>query len=167
MIDEQGYRPNVGIILCNRDNRVFWACRCGRSGWQFPQGGIKPDESPEQALYRELHEEVGLRPEHVEIMGRTRDWLRYDLPPQYRRSPRHSTFRGQKQIWFLLRFVGQEEHVQLNACDHPEFERWRWVDYWLPLGEIVDFKRDVYEQALRELEPLLPTQSSASSFFVE
>jgi putative (di)nucleoside polyphosphate hydrolase len=155
MIDEHGYRPNVGIILCNRDNRVLWARRCGQSGWQFPQGGIKPHESPEQALFRELHEEVGLGPEHVHIVGRTRDWLRYDIPAQFRRSPRATLFRGQKQIWFLLRLLGVDENVRLNACDHPEFDCWRWVDYWSPLGEIVEFKRGVYEQALRELEPLL------------
>jgi putative (di)nucleoside polyphosphate hydrolase len=161
MIDEQGYRPNVGIILCNGEGRVFWARRCGQSGWQFPQGGIKPHETPEQALYRELHEEVGLNPEHVHMLGRTRDWLRYDIPAQFRRSTRSSLFRGQKQIWFLLRFVAGEEQVRLNACEKPEFDRWRWVDYWSPLGEIVEFKREVYEQALRELEPLLDAGRAA------
>jgi putative (di)nucleoside polyphosphate hydrolase len=159
MIDEQGYRPNVGIILCNRENQVFWARRCGQNGWQFPQGGINPHETPEQALFRELHEEVGLAPEHVRIMGRTQEWLRYDIPEQFRRSPRASAFRGQKQIWFLLRFLGAAEHVCLNACDRPEFDSWRWVEYWSPLGAIVEFKRGVYEQALRELEPLLRTQA--------
>ena len=161
MIDEQGYRPNVGIILCNRDNRVFWARRCRQSGWQFPQGGIKPSETAEQALFRELNEEVGLQPEHVDIIGRTRDWLRYEIPDQFRRASRNSPFRGQKQIWFLLRFLGTEEHVRLDACGHPEFDRWRWVDYWSPLEQIVDFKRAVYEQALRELEPLLSVPGSA------
>ena len=155
MIDDQGYRPNVGIILCNRENQVFWARRCGQSGWQFPQGGIDSSETPEQALFRELNEEVGLAPEHVHIIGRTKDWLRYDIPAQLGRTPRTSHFRGQKQIWFLLRFVGSEQHVRLNACDRPEFDRWRWVEYWSPLDQIVDFKRNVYEQALRELEPFL------------
>ena len=160
MIDEQGYRPNVGIILCNQENRVFWARRCGQNGWQFPQGGIDSHETPEQALFRELNEEVGLAPEHVHIMGRTRDWLRYDIPTQFSRSPRTSHFRGQKQIWFLLRFLGSEEHVRLNACDRPEFDSWRWVEYWSALGQIVEFKRAVYEQALRELEPLLGVRQS-------
>lgn len=155
MIDEQGYRPNVGIILCNRQNQVFWARRCGQSGWQFPQGGIDSSETPEQALFRELNEEVGLAPEHVHIIGRTKDWLRYDIPAHLSRAPRSSQFRGQKQIWFLLRFLGDEQHVRLNACERPEFDRWRWVEYWSPLGQIVEFKRNVYEQALRELEPLL------------
>ena len=158
MIDEQGYRPNVGIILCNRENQVFWARRCGQNGWQFPQGGINPQETPEQALFRELNEEVGLAPEHVHIIGRTKDWLRYEIPAQYCRTPRTSRFRGQKQIWFLLRFLGGEEHVRLNACDRPEFDSWRWVEYWSTLAQIVEFKRGVYEQALRELEPLLGAQ---------
>lgn len=155
MIDEQGYRPNVGIILCNRDDQVFWARRCGQSGWQFPQGGIKPYETPEQALFRELYEEVGLAPEHVQIIGRTQDWLRYDIPASFRRSPRSSLFRGQKQIWFLLRLLGSEQQVKLDTCDRPEFDCWRWVDYWSPLTQIVEFKRGVYERALQELAPLL------------
>ncbi len=160
MIDDEGYRPNVGIILCNDEDRVFWARRCGQSGWQFPQGGIKPNETPEQALYRELCEEVGLKPDQVRILGRTRDWLRYDIPAQFRRSARASAFRGQKQIWFLLRFVGHEDNVRLNACDKPEFDRWRWVEYWSPLEQIVEFKRGVYELALRELAPLLGPRAS-------
>lgn len=155
MLDENGYRPNVGIILCNQDNQVFWARRCGQNGWQFPQGGIKAHESPEQALFRELQEEVGLGPEHVSIIGRTQDWLHYEIPDQFRRSARNSPFRGQKQIWFLLRMIGSEEHVRLNACERPEFDCWQWVEYWSPLQDIVAFKRQVYEQALRELEPLL------------
>jgi putative (di)nucleoside polyphosphate hydrolase len=155
MIDEQGYRPNVGIILSNLEGQVLWARRCGNSGWQFPQGGIKLHETPEQALYRELEEEVGLTAAHVCMLGRTRGWLRYDIPPQYRRAPRRTHFRGQKQIWYLLRLVGSDDSVRLNVCERPEFDRWRWVNYWSPLDEIVDFKRAVYEQALRELEPLL------------
>ena len=160
MIDDQGYRPNVGIIICNQENQVFWARRCGQNGWQFPQGGINPHESPEQALFRELNEEVGLAPEHVQIMGRTQDWLRYDIPTHFTRPTRNSHFRGQKQIWFLLRFLGNAEHVRLNACDRPEFDCWRWVDYWSTLEQIVEFKRGVYEQALRELAPLLGVRST-------
>lgn len=162
MIDEQGYRPNVGIILCNRQNQVFWARRCGQNGWQFPQGGIDSSETPEQALFRELNEEVGLAPEHVHVIGRTKDWLRYDIPAHLSRTPRSPHFRGQKQIWFLLRFLGDEQHVRLNACDRPEFDRWCWVEYWSPLGQIVEFKRNVYERALRELEPLLRDASTGA-----
>lgn len=155
MIDEHGYRPNVGIILCNRVNQVFWARRCGQDGWQFPQGGVRPQEPVEQAMYRELREEVGLSPAHIEVLGRTRDWLHYDIPDQYRRRNPNSAFRGQKQIWYLLRLVGQDRDVRLDACERPEFDEWRWIEYWSALEHIISFKRAVYERALTELEPLL------------
>ncbi len=155
MIDENGYRPNVGIILCNRDDHVFWARRSSQDGWQFPQGGIKRSETAEQALFRELREEIGLDRDHVELIGRTRDWLHYDIPRRYLRTARHTQFRGQKQIWFLLRLVAQDENVRLDTTEDPEFDSWRWVDYWSPLDNIVEFKRRVYEQALTELAPLL------------
>jgi putative (di)nucleoside polyphosphate hydrolase len=155
MIDEHGYRPNVGIILCNRANQVFWARRCGQDGWQFPQGGVRQQEALEAAMYRELHEEVGLHPSHVEILGRTRDWLHYDIPEDFRRRAPTTGFRGQKQIWFLLRLTGRDEDVCLDACDKPEFDEWRWIEYWSALEHIIVFKRQVYQQALTELEPLL------------
>ena len=98
MIDRDGYRPNVGIIICNRKNEVFWGKRVKQHAWQFPQGGIDPGETPEVAMYRELHEEVGLQPQHVEILGRTRDWLRYDVPEQWLRRDWRGNYRGQKQI---------------------------------------------------------------------
>jgi putative (di)nucleoside polyphosphate hydrolase len=155
MIDEQGYRPNVGIILCNPDNRVFWARRAGRDGWQFPQGGIKSHETAEQALYRELYEEVGLGQGHVSILGRTRDWLHYDIPDDYLRRTPQRNFRGQKQIWFLLRLTGCDDDVCLARAPKPEFDAWRWIEYWSVLDHIIDFKRDVYRRALTELESLL------------
>ena len=142
MIDRDGYRPNVGIILCNHKNEVFWGKRVREHSWQFPQGGIKHGETPEAAMYRELMEEVGLRPEHVKILGRTRDWLRYDVP---------NTYRGQKQIWFLLRLVGRDSDVSLRASEHPEFDAWRWGDYWMPIDSVIEFKREVYRMALNEL----------------
>ncbi len=156
MIDEHGYRPNVGIILCNHHNQVFWARRCGQDGWQFPQGGIRSQEAVEAAMYRELHEEIGLVQSHVEILGRTRDWLHYDLPDDYRRRNANGIFRGQKQIWFLLRLLGRDEDVRLDACEQPEFSEWRWIEYWSALDRIINFKREVYQRALSELEPLLP-----------
>ena len=156
MIDRDGYRPNVGIIICNRKNEVFWGKRVKQHAWQFPQGGIDPGETPEVAMYRELHEEVGLHPQHVEILGRTRDWLRYDVPEQWLRRDWRGNYRGQKQIWFLLRLVGRDTDVQLRASQKPEFDAWRWNDYWVPLDVVVEFKRGVYESALNELSRYLP-----------
>ncbi len=160
MIDEQGYRPNVGIIVCNSEDRVLWARRSGRDGWQFPQGGIKSHETPEQALYRELYEEVGLAQSHVAVLGRTRDWLHYDIPEEYLRRNPQRNFRGQKQMWFLLRLVGCDDDVCLERANKPEFDAWRWIDYWSALDHIIPFKRDVYRRALVELEPLLTTERS-------
>jgi len=155
VIDSQGYRANVGIILSNREGRVLWARRLGQDSWQFPQGGIKQNETPEQALYRELREEVGLKPEHVEIIGCTRGWLRYRLPKRFIRFRSKPVCIGQKQRWFILRLLADDEVVQLDLSDKPEFEEWRWVDYWQPLKEIVFFKRQVYKKALMELEAIL------------
>jgi putative (di)nucleoside polyphosphate hydrolase len=159
MIDEHGYRPNVGIILCNPANKVLWARRSGRDGWQFPQGGVKSRETLEQALYRELYEEVGLDQEQVDVLGRTRDWLHYDIPDDYRRRLPNASFRGQKQIWFLLRLLGGDADVCLDRAERPEFDRWRWIEYWTAVDEIILFKRDVYRRALTELEPLLTQRS--------
>ncbi len=155
MLDRDGYRPNVGIILVNHRNEVFWGKRVREHSWQFPQGGIKRGETPEQAMYRELHEEVGLQPEHVRIIGRTREWLRYEVPTQWVRREWRGHYRGQKQIWFLLRLVGRDTDVHLRATDHPEFDAWRWHDYWIPLDSVIEFKRDVYRQALDELSRFL------------
>ncbi len=155
MIDVDGYRPNVGIILSNVEARLLWARRVGQNAWQFPQGGIQRSETPEQALYRELGEEVGLRPEHVEIAGCTKGWLRYRLPDRLVRRNCTPLCIGQKQVWFLLRLIASEHEVRLDLSDKPEFDQWCWVDYWYPLRQVVAFKRRVYECALRELAPLL------------
>jgi len=155
MLDREGYRPNVGIILANARNEVFWGKRLREHSWQFPQGGIKHGETPEQAMYRELHEEIGLHPEHVRIIGRTRDWLRYDVPQNWVRREWRGAYRGQKQIWFLLRLVGRDSDVSLRASDHPEFDAWRWHDYWIPLDAVIEFKREVYGLALNELSRYL------------
>ena len=155
MIDKEGYRPNVGIILCNSRNEVFWGKRIRQHSWQFPQGGINHGETPEQAMYRELMEEVGLASQHVRILGRTRDWLRYDVPNQWVRRDWRGNYRGQKQIWFLLRLTGRDCDVCLRASTHPEFDAWRWNDYWMAMESVVDFKRDVYRSALTELERYL------------
>jgi putative (di)nucleoside polyphosphate hydrolase len=150
-IDEQGFRANVGIVLMRGEGEVFLGGRSDGRGWQFPQGGMRRDETPEEALYRELREEVGLQPDDVAVLGRTRDWLRYRLPQQYVRRRSRPLCIGQKQLWYLLRFMGEEDRLRFDVTDAPEFDRWKWVDYWSPVREVIHFKRGVYARALEEL----------------
>ena len=147
MIDSDGFRPNVGIILANDVGQVLWARRVNQDAWQFPQGGINPHESPEEALYREL-----------KILACTRGWLRYRLPQRLVRSNSQPLCIGQKQKWFLLRLTGDESRVRMDLTGKPEFDGWRWVSYWYPLGQVVTFKREVYRRALKELAPCLPAR---------
>lgn len=153
-IDEHGFRANVGIILANDAGRLLLAGRAGRKGWQFPQGGVNSGESAEEAMFRELYEELGLESHDVDVLGATRDWISYRLPERYvRRGGRGDgpVCIGQKQRWFLLRFVAGEDRLRLDLSDSPEFDRWRWVDYWRPVNEVIYFKRRVYARALFEL----------------
>lgn len=182
MIDSDGYRPNVGIVVANCLGQVLWARRVGgHDAWQFPQGGMQQGEKPEQALYRELEEEVGLKADHVKILACTDGWLRYQLPSHMRRDHRRPTsrangrsraargaprqengkknpvpFKGQKQKWFLLEMLCDEELIRFDQCDKPEFDGFEWVSYWYPVNKVVDFKRDVYRRALKQLAPKLP-----------
>jgi putative (di)nucleoside polyphosphate hydrolase len=153
VIDADGYRPNVGIILMNERGQLLWARRVGQNAWQFPQGGIKSDETPEDALFRELKEEVGLDPHQVEIIGKTRGWLRYRLPKRMLRHNSKPLCIGQKQKWFLLSIRCTDSSVCVDGTETPEFDGWRWVSYWYPLGQVVAFKKDVYRRALKELIP--------------
>ncbi len=153
VIDPDGYRPNVGIVLMHPDGRLFWARRVHRDGWQFPQGGMNSDETPLEAMYRELREETGLLPEHVEVLGATPGWLRYRLPQRAIRRNDRLVCIGQKQVWFLLRLMGEESDLRLDLTDKPEFDHWRWVDFWYPVEHVVIFKRGVYARALRHLAP--------------
>ena len=164
MLDREGFRPNVGIILLNQKNQVFWGKRIRTHSWQFPQGGIDRGETPEQAMFRELNEEVGLQPEHVRIVARTRDWLRYEVPDRFIRRDARGFYKGQKQIWYLLQMVVPDHHLNLRATNHPEFDAWRWNDYWVPLDVVVEFKRGVYEMALTELARFLPRHESRNRF---
>ena len=192
MIDADGYRPNVGIVVANCLGQVLWARRVGgHDAWQFPQGGVNDGEKPEQALYRELTEEIGLREEHVKVLGCTEGWLRYQLPQHMRRDQRRSAnrssnqsanqssnqsanqsanksgrrgrrrngpvaFRGQKQKWFLLEMLASDDEVRFDLSGKPEFDEFRWVSYWYPVDKVIDFKRDVYRRALKQLAPRLP-----------
>ncbi|WP_049723480.1 RNA pyrophosphohydrolase [Gilvimarinus polysaccharolyticus] len=156
MIDADGFRPNVGIILSNDQGQVLWARRVGgQDAWQFPQGGIHQDETPEQALFRELGEEVGLTEADVEVLACTRGWLRYRLPHRLIRQNTQPLCIGQKQKWFLLKIKAGDARICLENGGRAEFDDWRWVSYWYPLGEVVAFKRDVYRRALKELSPVL------------
>lgn len=154
MIDPDGYRPNVGIVLMRTDGQLFWARRVHRDGWQFPQGGMNTDETPLEAMYRELREETGLLPEHVQVLGATPGWLRYRLPRRCVRSGSRPMCIGQKQVWFLLRLTGGEQHLRLDLTEKPEFDSWRWVDFWYPTEHVVSFKREVYVRALNHLAPM-------------
>lgn len=164
MLDREGYRPNVGIILTNENHQVFWGKRLHEEAWQFPQGGMKPGESPETAMYRELLEETGLLPQQVKILGRTRDWLHYDVPHNWVRKEWRGAYRGQKQIWFLLRLVGYDEDISLRASSQPEFDDWRWYEYWAPIDDVIAFKQNVYAKALTELSRFLPQLESLGEY---
>lgn len=161
MLDVHGFRPNVGIILLNEQHQVFWGKRIRTHCWQFPQGGIDAGETPEQAMYRELHEEIGLFPEHISVVGQTKDWLYYEVPTRFIKRESRGHYKGQKQIWFLLRLQAHDQVLNLRATDHPEFDAWKWNNYWVPLEHVIDFKRKVYEQALLELSQFLPKNSIA------
>lgn len=151
MIDSQGFRSNVGIVICNQQGQLLWAKRIGQKAWQFPQGGIKRSETLEQALFRELDEEVGLAEADVKVLHQTSDWLHYRLPKNYIRYNKDPLCIGQKQKWFLLSLETEDSKVELAKTADPEFDDWRWVSYWYPVKQVIEFKRDVYRQALKEL----------------
>ena len=163
VIDPDGYRPNVGIVIMNAEGRVFWARRVHRDGWQFPQGGMNTDETPLEAMYRELREETGLLPQHVEVLAATPGWLRYRLPQRAIRRRDRLVCIGQKQVWFLLQLKGDESAVRLDLTDKPEFDHWRWVDFWYPLEHVVTFKRGVYSRALCHLAPTARSVAGAGA----
>ncbi len=155
IVDKDGFRLNVGIILADNAGKLFWARRKGYESWQFPQGGIDKDETEIKAMYRELTEETGLQADDVDVLGCTKQWYSYRLPKQLINYSDTPLMIGQKQKWFLLRLIGSERKIKLDTTKHPEFDRWCWVDYWSPAREVIYFKRKVYSQALIELHPLL------------
>lgn len=150
MIDQDGFRHGVGIILVNAKRQLFLAKRIGKMAWQFPQGGMKEDETPEQAMFRELNEEIGLKAEDVKVLSMTRRWLRYRLPERLIRHHSKPVCIGQKQKWFLLQLVNKDTQINLTATESPEFDSWAWVSYWYPLTQVVAFKRRVYNMAMKE-----------------
>lgn len=150
MIDREGFRQGVGIILVNDKRQVFLAKRVGKEAWQFPQGGLQENETPEQAMLRELKEEIGLHPDEIEVLGSTKRWLRYRLPKRLVRHYSMPICIGQKQKWFLLRMIAPDSQINLTVTDSPEFDSWSWVSYWYPLTQVVAFKRRVYNIAMKE-----------------
>jgi len=155
VIDKKGYRSGVGIILANGHNRLLLARRIGKDGWQFPQGGVKTDETPEEAMLRELHEEVGLEAEDVEVLAASKDWLKYRLPSHMMRHCSGPLCVGQRQKWFLLRLLSNDYKVRFDVTNKPEFDSFKWVRYWYPLRRVISFKKKVYRQALQEFATTL------------
>jgi putative (di)nucleoside polyphosphate hydrolase len=151
LIDHEGFRTNVGIVLMRANGQVFLGRRTGGRGWQFPQGGVRDGEAPEEAVYRELQEEIGLTREDVTQLGTTTDWLRYRLPSRYVRRNQQPLCIGQKQRWFLFRMVREDTSFDFGQTSEPEFDRWRWVEYWEPVRAVIYFKRSVYSSALVQL----------------
>ncbi len=160
MIDAEGFRANVGIVICNRIGQVFWAKRYGQHSWQYPQGGIDEGETPEQAMFRELYEEVGLTEKDVDVLGVTKNWVKYKLPKRLIRQGSNPVCIGQKQKWFLLQLTCPDEDVDVLKSGHPEFDGWRWVSYWYPVRNVVSFKRDVYRRVMKEFAPVVMAGSS-------
>ena len=157
VIDSEGYRLNVGIIVFNSDGLLLWAKRrFNNDAWQFPQGGIKEGETSLDAMYRELDEELGLSPSAVELVKESAQWYAYKLPNEFIRRHSHPVCIGQKQRWYLLKLLSDESDIDVTATEHPEFSEWRWVEYWQPHREVVHFKKQVYFDVLTEFESLVP-----------
>ena len=147
------YRSNVGIMLINDDGHVFVGQRLdnNQNAWQMPQGGIDGDEDPQSAAYRELLEETGIEKENVKFLATSSKWLLYDLPEDLIPKLWDGKYRGQKQKWFLFKFLGTNKDINIST-EHPEFSSWKWIPKENLLEEIVPFKKSVYESVLREFE---------------
>ena len=155
MIDSDGYRANIGIVITNDKKQILLSKRFKQTVWQLPQGGIDEDETELDALYRELQEEVGLDSSHVTLIAKTPKWLRYELPDEHVRRTQKPMCIGQKQVWYLLKLDSSDDEISLDLHDDVEFDDWKWVDYWKPVDEVINFKRDVYEDMLKALAPIL------------
>lgn len=150
MLDLQGFRLNVAIVLINQEGQILLAKRVKQNAWQVPQGGVNESESVLDALYRELEEEIGLTKKDVILLGNTKSWFKYKIPVKMRR-PEDPLFIGQKQKWFLLKLNVNDNQIRFDGNNKPEFDDWKWVSYWYPLRIVIDFKKSVYRRALREL----------------
>ena len=154
MTDLSAYRPNVGVVLFHRDGRVWLGRRAGTPGpynWQFPQGGVDAGEDLQAAALRELQEETGVRT--VVLLGRTEGWLAYDFPADHSGSKIAKGWKGQRQVWFALRFEGEESEIDLWGHGHPEFDAWRWGELDEAPDLVVPFKRPTYEAVVAAFRP--------------
>ena len=147
------YRSNVGIMMVNEKGYVFVGQRLdnNQNAWQMPQGGIDAGEDPETAAYRELLEETGVKKQNVRFVASSSQWLSYDLPEDLIPILWNGKFRGQKQKWFLFKFLGEDVDINI-ATEHPEFSKWKWISKENLLKEIVPFKKSVYENVLKEFK---------------
>lgn len=159
------YRPGVGIIILNKEGQVWLGKMTNWNSWQFPQGGIDEDEKPLAAMYRELYEETGLKPEQVKVLRESRKWYSYKFPTHSGETHNNdviNSFVGQKHKWFLLLLT--DDNAEFNLQIHKEFEQYRWVNYWYPLRNIVYFKEDVYRKVLKEFMKYALNRSKTSHF---
>ena len=156
MTTDLPYRPCAGVTLINRDGLIFAGRRIDSAApaWQMPQGGIDAGEDPANAALRELWEETGVTDALVEQLAEAPEWITYDLPPELLGKVWKGRYRGQKQRWFLFRFLGDDAQVNI-ATDHPEFSEWRWIGADEMVEAIVPFKRAVYEQVIDAFRPWL------------
>lgn len=150
------YRPCAGVMLINREGLIFVGRRrdTAAPAWQMPQGGIDPGEDPRAAALRELREETGIPAARVEVLAETPDWLTYDLPAELLGRTWGGKYRGQRQKWFLMRFLGEDDEIDI-AREHPEFSEWRWIGPQAMIAAIVPFKRDIYRAVVDAFRPWL------------
>ena len=153
--NNEGYRPNVAMVVINSMNKVLICRRKNTRTWQFPQGGIDNGEDIKKAMYRELSEEVGLSKDDVSLVGESEGTITYDIPKTIRSKVLGGKFKGQEQKWFLLKLNKDNCEIKLDNEAFPEFDKYEWVSFWQPLNRIVDFKRESYRKALSELRFLI------------
>lgn len=151
------YRLNVGMVVINNLGQVLWARRSDGLGWQFPQGGIDAGETPIEAMFRELYEETGLKSQQVKVLGETKKWIKYRIPPRLSRRKFFGVLVGQTQKWFLLQLLAENEAINLALDKKPEFDSWQWVSYYYPIHQAMKFKKRAYRTMLSELAQYQPS----------
>lgn len=153
IVDYSAYRPNVGIVVVNHENKLLWAKRAGKKLWQFPQGGISHGETTVNALYRELYEEIGLNKSQVKLITITKNWYFYKTLEPLKKEGR--IYIGQRQKWCLLQLCCNDREIDLLTSAKPEFDAWRWVNFCVPLKEVVPFKKHIYQEVLKKFSQAL------------